>query len=207
MKFMSIGKGGSRVATQNTVRGFTLVELMVSVSIFAFMTAFLMAKYGTFNRGIFLTNLAYDIALTIRSAQSYGLNVQGVDGVDPSEQFLSGFGAHFEIGNPEFLLYADDPYSQLTYDEGVDIVLDPSPYTIKRNNKIVEIKYGAMCELTMAIAGATADISFKRPNPDARIIVNGKQPTPCVGIVIEAPDGTRNTIEVRSTGQIAVKNQ
>jgi prepilin-type N-terminal cleavage/methylation domain-containing protein len=192
---MSVGKDG--------IRGFTLVELMVSVSIFAFMTAFLLAKYGTFNRGIFLTNLAYDIALTIRSAQSYGLNVQGVDGAPEPFKFRSGFGVHFETESPDFFLYADYNGSNV-YDSGDGEPL--SEYSIKRNNKIVELTYGANCDQPTEVL----DITFLRPNPDAIIIVNGASlsaPQQCARIVIEAPDKTRNTIEIRSTGQIAVKGQ
>jgi prepilin-type N-terminal cleavage/methylation domain-containing protein len=63
-------------------KGFTIIELVVSVAIFAFMTAFLVARYGTFNQGVLLTNLAYDVALTIRNAQSYGLNVKSLPAGD-----------------------------------------------------------------------------------------------------------------------------
>jgi prepilin-type N-terminal cleavage/methylation domain-containing protein len=49
-------------------KGFTLVELMVTVGIFTIISGLLLARYSNFNQGIILTNLAYDIALTIRSA-------------------------------------------------------------------------------------------------------------------------------------------
>src|SRR4051812_36480456 len=57
-------------------KGFTLVELMISVAIFIILTVLLVAKYGNFNQGVLFTNLAYDMALTLRTAQTYGLSVQ-----------------------------------------------------------------------------------------------------------------------------------
>ena len=57
--------------------GFTLIELIVSVAIFVFMTALVVAKYGNFNQSVLMTDLAYDIALTLRTAQTYGVSVQG----------------------------------------------------------------------------------------------------------------------------------
>ena len=39
-------------------KGYTLVELVITITIFAAMTAYLLAKYGTFNQSVALTNLA-----------------------------------------------------------------------------------------------------------------------------------------------------
>ena len=60
-------------------KGFTLVELLVSISIFVFMTALVVSRYAAFNQGTLMTNLAYDIALTIRTAQTYGLSVKSAN--------------------------------------------------------------------------------------------------------------------------------
>lgn len=40
------------------------------------MTALVMARYNDFYSGTLFKNLAYDIAITIREAQSYGISVK-----------------------------------------------------------------------------------------------------------------------------------
>ena len=50
----------------------------MTVAIFIFMTALVVANYGSFNDGTLLTSMSYDVALALRGAQSYGLNVKGI---------------------------------------------------------------------------------------------------------------------------------
>ena len=58
------------------IRGFTLIELMVTLAIFTIMTSVIMANYPGFNNKIALEVLAQDIALSIRQAQVYGISVR-----------------------------------------------------------------------------------------------------------------------------------
>jgi prepilin-type N-terminal cleavage/methylation domain-containing protein len=196
--------------------GFTLVELMVSVSIFAFMTAFLLAKYGTFNRSVFLTNLAYEVALSIRSAQSYGLNVKGVQPVVGDLDFKTGYGVHFEktttSSGQQFILFADilgiglDGYYVGGNGDSGDYDVDT--FTLNRGNKVSDILVGNDCGQPSSLSSVdVADIFFKRPNPNAIISYNefgSITQASCVHIVLSAPDGNTVTVEVRETGQIAV---
>ena len=79
-------------------KGFTLIELLVCITIFVIMTALLLFKYGNFNQSVLLTNLAYDTALTIRTAQNYGLSVKavkdasGADVICSSSNFQCAYG-------------------------------------------------------------------------------------------------------------------
>ena len=100
---------------QQSNRGFTLIELVITIAIFAAMTTYLLAKYGKFNQSLLLTNLAYDVALTIRTAQSFGLNVKAVttnaEYVTPSFDFP--YGAHFDsrsTKNKSFIFFADNAF-------------------------------------------------------------------------------------------------
>src|SRR6185369_4435025 len=76
-------------------RGFTLIELLISVAIFVYMTGLLVAKYGNFNQSVLLTDLAYDVALTIRTAQTYGLSVKAVNSSPSPYQYA--YGVDFSI--------------------------------------------------------------------------------------------------------------
>ena len=102
--------------------GFTLVEMLVTIAIFIFMTALLVAKYGSFNDTTLLTSMAYDVALTLRDAQSYGLNVQGYQSSSGLgiQSFNYPYGIHFNATSPnntKMTLFADS-YSYFVASQG-----------------------------------------------------------------------------------------
>ncbi|MDP3962749.1 MAG: type II secretion system protein, partial [bacterium] len=157
----------------NLNKGFTLVELMISVAIFAFMTAFLVAKYGTFNQGILLTNLAYDVALTIRNAQSYGLNVKSrpvSGGASFSSEFTYPYGVRFDRSslNKAKVVFFVDANLNGAYDEPDEEI---STSNIKRGSYISGLCMGSG-GCTYANNIDVLDITFKRPDPNA--IIKGK---------------------------------
>ncbi len=76
-------------------RGFTLIELVISIAIFVIMTALVVAKYGNFNQGALLTDTAYDIALVLHTAQSYGLSVKNAGALGRRRQFPDGLRSGF----------------------------------------------------------------------------------------------------------------
>ena len=201
-------------------KGFTLVELMVSLAIFAFMTAFLVAKYGTFNQGILLTNLAYEVALTIRNAQSYGLNVKsrpvsesGSVITNYSTDFGYPYGVHFATGagNDTKMIFFVDIDRDGLYDSTTGI-LEPiseslSTYNIKRGSYISAICVppgnSNNCNNTIDIL----DVTFKRPDPNAIIKSSlGNQDHNRAEITIRSTDGGTRKVIVRRTGQISVEN-
>ncbi|HEY4511871.1 MAG TPA: prepilin-type N-terminal cleavage/methylation domain-containing protein [Candidatus Paceibacterota bacterium] len=186
--------------------GFTLVELLVSLGIFAVVTALVLMKHQSFSGGILLTNLAYETALTVRRAQSFGINVKGQGPV-----FDIWYGVHFDRSKPtEFLLFADSN-KNTTYEgtgacDGIDTADECfEKVLIKRN-----MSFNQLC-----IAGPSAEdcnrniinIIFKRPDPEARIYDNDVPGTAygSVKIVLVASDGRSKNVVVRKTGQISVE--
>ena len=66
---------------------------MVTISIFVIMTALILARYTGFNSGTLLTNVAYDTALTMKVAQTYGLAVRKVDNLtDITKAYFYAYG-------------------------------------------------------------------------------------------------------------------
>ncbi len=194
-------------------RGFTIVELIVSVAIFAFMTALLLAKYGNFNQSVLLTNLAYDIALVIRSAQSYGLNVKSVpgSGTNYSNQFNYPYGVHLSLFesnsifiNTKITLFADVNGNNV-YDVGGDVVV--STYNMKRGNKLSSL-YGVNATSNYSLSAV--NIIFKRPDPDATITgISSNNIIPNITyleIAIAPPTGQVKKILITHTGMITIKD-
>jgi Tfp pilus assembly protein FimT len=209
--------------TKDTDRAFTIVELVVSVAIFAFMTAFLVAKYGNFNQSVLLTNLAYDVALTIRNAQTYGLNVKSkpsgvvgyTDGTTYDEiaaGYQYGYGIHFEAGNAtaaskKMIFFADNtPNAIPSYDNAAKVIL--STYTLRNGSYISAIcaqarenPPGEPC-LSSSSPNGGFDVVFKRPDPDAMFpLTNGAT---VVTLTISTPNGQSKKVIVRKSGQVAV---
>lgn len=86
--------------------GFTLIELLVVLAIILVITAVTITNQASFDKSVVLSNTAYDIALAIRSAETFGL---GSRGVVAGSQFTNvGYGIHFDRSTPKsFILFAD----------------------------------------------------------------------------------------------------
>lgn len=203
-------------------RGFSLIEMLIVVGLFTVITAFALMNHARFGENILATNLAYDIALSLREAQSYGLSVR--ESAPLSGSFDVGYGVHF-LHDWFFVFFADRNNNQ-KYDgtsvDGVCVVSDTSEclkvYRLERGNTIA-----SFCGI-LAASGASechvfpntdetisfADVLFKRPKPDAfiRTNLNGQGEVRYRGarITIVSPRAQeRRTVEVFQTGQISIK--
>lgn len=179
--------------------GFTMMELLVTISIFALVSGVMLAKYPTFSSRIVLENTAHQVALSVREAQTYGLSVKGlasISGVFPT------YGVHFRVSGS----LGEDPASQKNFVLFADLL--PNISTPTGNNKIYDgvsdcSVTGGECVEQFTIGNANSivllcgnlkdknatienwqtvpgadcslsslDISFTRPNPDSYIIGN-----------------------------------
>lgn len=210
---------------KNTTKGFTLVELIVSISIFVIITTLVVVKYNNFSSSTFLTNVAYDIALIIREAQSYGINVKSSERLWTAiEDFTIPFGvtisklAGTDNGNPtNKVLYL---FRDLNLNGGngrYEFALGEaiSKYSIKRNYKINN--FSIICSETgLPIASSLVSNSyhliFKRPSPVARITDSSanNNRSGCtykqLNIYISDDQGTNfRTVKVNNMGLISVE--
>ncbi|MDE1988423.1 MAG: prepilin-type N-terminal cleavage/methylation domain-containing protein, partial [Patescibacteria group bacterium] len=181
--------------------GFTLVELLVTLSLFVILTAIVLFNSSKFNGSILLTNLAYDVAITIRQAQTFGVNVREAS----DSSFQHAYGVHFDMNkNTEFILFADRLNDNRQYDGDSTCASSPEcvdKYGIKRGNKI-----SGLCVVSSSSCAnvSTLDIAFIRPNPDA--IINNDPNATEARITISSADGASSRkVVVNSTGQISIE--
>ncbi len=180
--------------------GFTLVELLVSIAIFAVVTSVAVLNHTDFNGSVLLTNLAYEIGLSVRQAQIYGITVKGT-ALD-ANKFDSGYGMRFDMSTPtRYYLFEDrtppDHYCDMS-ECGVSYENVVETFYIQRGNRISRICVDGDCTPTIV------DISFIRPNPDAYIRVNGTSFGKAEICVLSPSAGTKRKVVVESTGQISV---
>ncbi len=182
-------------------RGFSLIELIVAVSIFAFISTVVLANNNKFNSSVLLGSLAYDIALSVREAQVFGLSVRQF-----SDNFQVGYGVRF-LPNSTYLFFVDTNTNQ-TYDVGTDAVIDT--FSLSRGHTIQSF-CGVTVGGTERCSNSSTPIShldvvFLRPNPDALISSNEPGIYSRGIITVASQGGETRTINIASTGQISVQN-
>jgi len=184
------------------MKAFTLVELLVSIAIFTTITTIAVVNNSQFNSSVLLTNLAYEIGLSIRQAQVYGITVK--QSSTNTAKFDSGYGIHFDLtaDNKSYKLFEDykAPGGSVdrTYGSGdIDIEI----FRIQKGNYISGIYLDSVSQTNV-------DITFIRPNPEASIkysgsaILYGK-----AEICVKSPQGPARMVTVESTGQISVATE
>lgn len=180
--------------------GFTLVELLVSIGIFTIITTVAVFNHAQFNNSVLLTNLAYEIALSVRQAQFYGITVR--QSTASPGAFDSGYGVRFDLGvsNTQYSLYEDRPPQNHVYASSELL----ETFKIQKGNRISKI-------LVTNSSGTVStpsivDISFIRPNPDTYITA-GDLVTPYYAkaeVCVTSPSNVNRMIVIESTGQISV---
>jgi prepilin-type N-terminal cleavage/methylation domain-containing protein len=179
---------------------FTLIELLVSIGIFSIITTISVLNHSNFNGSILLTNLAYEIGLSIREAQIYGITVKGTS-IDTTK-FDSGYGVRFDMSTPtRYYIFEDRTPPNHSCDllecgSAYENVLET--FHIQRGNRISKVCVDGDCSPQIV------DITFVRPNPDAYIRVNGVSYGKAEICVLSPYSGTKRKVVVESTGQISV---
>jgi len=201
----------SRPQRRASLTGFTLIELLVVTAIIVVVSSVVLASNNRFGGVVQLENLAYDIALSIRQAQVYGIAVQkfGTNcSAAGAKCYASGYGVHFNSADPQqYELYADvDKDGLFTVSENLD---SQSPYIIRNGFKISGLcapqgTDAATC--TQISPVSQIDIVFVRPEPNAYITTDGGVKD-SARIILRSPRGDVMSIVVEQNGQIAVRRE
>jgi len=174
-------------------KGFSLIELLVSIAILVIVSGIVFFNQSGFNNNVLLENLAYEISLTIRQAQSYGL--QSRETGTGSDDFTAGYGVYFDLDNPDKLvLYLDENKNHI-YDLGETEV---DSLKITSGSEITELCVGADCTATKL------SISFIRPDPTAYISNNNTSLESTGKITLTSRKSEEKVISINRLGQISI---
>ena len=181
-------------------KGFTLVEMIVVCAIVGVISAIVMFNYSDFRQAIDTRNLAEELALTIRKAQTYATGSQGVFDTDGNKVNSFGMvfstdtnsGGGFAPSAKNFTLFAALPISargstvqQNAYSFNTGDSCNPTKNGISLSTECLEsfaITYSASISNIEFYdnnngwvglpASAYANVIFNRPVPDAYICSN-----------------------------------
>lgn len=180
--------------------GFTLIEMVVVVGIIVVITAVVLANNTKFGGRVLLENFVYDIALSIRQAQVYGISVVRFG----SSNFTAAYGMHFDLAsNASYSLFADAVTPNNVYENG-ELV---QTTTLTRNFIISGLCVTPSSGPESCTPTITKlDVAYKRPEPDASIHANGNSATAysSARIIVKSPRGDTMNVVVYSNGQISV---
>jgi len=204
-----------------TQKGFTLIEMLVVLAITTILVGVVLFNYRSADSALIMRNLAYEVSLTIRQAQTYGLGVR--DSQELNNAFDIAYGVQFtgptsgEV-NDTFFLFADiyndsagqerlcnqsdssGPCTSLTSDEVLDSLSLTRQITF---DEICGDPSAGGSEICLD-AGSPLNISFKRPNPDATINLDGTDMNN-VTLTLIGPNGSKIDTFVNTAGQISVQ--
>lgn len=205
------------------LRGFTLIEMVVVLSIIVVITTVAITSQSEFNKTVILANAAYDVALTLRSAETYGLGSRAVGATANA-----GYGLHFDRGIPgEFTVFADT-YPAPSTTSVCHPIFDASAPSALPGNCVYDGAYGEQiityklnngitisnfCTLSRGDWSCatgnlvTLDVVFSRPNPDPFVSVNGQYaasyPVSEVCLSFTSNTGGARYVSVAASGAIS----
>ncbi len=187
---------------KRSTRGFTLIELLAVTGVMVFVTSVILANNTRFGGAVLLQNLAYDIALTVRQAQTYGISVFRFG----EEEFSFAYGVHFNPSTPtNFLIFADAVSANGLYDGCVGAVCE----LVESTNISQGYRVSDVCVTASSVetCGHSAlDVTFKRPEPDAYIRADSLSTLfEKARVVVRSPRGDLRSVVIETNGQISVQ--
>jgi len=215
----------SKKRIENRKKGFSILELLMVMGIFSILTGVTVFGYGDFNNNIITTNLAYEVALSVRQAQVFSLGVRGSSSNDFNTRYGVFFNKAADGGNPSsFVFFADRDNYGICDNDGdecdISICLAGADNECEQVSSFTRgIEISRICASNSqnlindsgdCHAGVEsidkATITFTRPNPDANILdAETSDSYQNISIILEATNGSKRAVTVRQSGQISVE--
>ena len=189
-------------------KGFTLIELIVTMSIVTLLMTTVLFNYGTFNDNLAISSAEQEMAVAIRQAQTYGLNVK--ETAASSGQFGYAYGIYFNPQSPtDYYLFADADNNK-KYDVGSGCG-SGSTECIEKFSLRNGVRISNICDSATCYSTKNLNITFLRPVPDAVIYLinnsDGSTYSSSVNtgkIELTSSKGKVLKVTIESTGQVLV---
>lgn len=189
----------------NLQKGFTLVEMLAVLAIFSILTSVVVFNYSKFRSDTILTNMAYEVALSIREAQIYGVSARGV-ATGGTVGFNTPYGIYAPMNSSSYYVVADNDKNGYFTGNCLGDDQCVTTYTMQNSIKITGLQYKTNNNCTSESGGLT--FLFKRPNPEPYISKNPGNALSNVSLaVITVSSGAGSKyVVVYNNGQVTVTN-
>lgn len=169
----------SRQSSQSSAmaqRGFSLVELLVTVSIMGLILAIVVRNQKSYTETISLTNVADQMSITLRQAQTYGIAVKEL--TPGSANFSTPYGVSISLlgsGSPISYISFADKNGNGSYDNDWTCAVGAGSECLQKT----QITEGNVIQSLCIIPESGAedcntpkrlDITYARPRTEARIV-------------------------------------
>jgi prepilin-type N-terminal cleavage/methylation domain-containing protein len=180
--------------------GFTLIELIVSVTIISLVTGIFLANYKSTNRRTDLTMTAQKMVADIRTAQNYALGLARYGASGSTNVPLGGWGLHIDLtapnGNKQYMIFADD--------DGDKAYSGPEESVTENGAEIISLPPNIVID-SLSV-GNKMDVTFLPPDP-ITTISGLLQGYPQADIVLrDTNDNSIKTIRINFLGLAEVVN-
>jgi prepilin-type N-terminal cleavage/methylation domain-containing protein len=164
-------------------KGFTLVELLVTVSIISLLSVVVFANYRLGEKRFALERSAHKLAQDIRRAQNMSMTTQEFQGAVPG-----GYGIYFNITNPtQYFLFADLNGNKI-YDS---------------NEKVQTLEFEKRVSIIILSPSSPLNIFFFPPDP--AVLISGNPAINSASITLNFEGGSGKTIKVNKVGLIEIE--
>jgi prepilin-type N-terminal cleavage/methylation domain-containing protein len=195
--------------------GFTLIELMVVISIATIIMTTMVIQQNQWNDRLAVNTQAYELALMIRQAQIYSLGVREDMTGTQSNKFNVGYGIHMDKNNPNQYIYFADRNGNGMYDSNPtdEKIGNPTIFTKGVTiDRICGLNNGGQEKCSNQGGNVDViDVSFFRPDPKANIIfLNGGNQSGSISsdspakIYVKSPNNKQYQVKVEKNGQVSI---
>jgi prepilin-type N-terminal cleavage/methylation domain-containing protein len=198
-------------------KGFTLVEILVSISILTLITGSMIFNYRGSSDNFNLNSAAQELAIAVRQAQSYGLSVKESGVGTGSFSYAYGIYAYPILDPTSYYLFVDRNGNDL-YDPGSGSCGASTTECVEkvtlRNGVLIDqvclISSGSNCS---GPHNGSLAVTFLRPNPDADVNYFNSSGIPVMQhkdngrIKLISSQGKLEDVTIYSTGQITVETE
>lgn len=165
--------------------GFTLIEMMVVISIIALLSATVIAGYRSNGKQYALAQASQQVVSDLRWAQNMAMS-----GNKACSGTCYDYGVHFDQGSSSYIIFGDVQQNSYTFqNDPPDII-------------IATIKLPPNIKIQSVAPGSNLDIAFEPPNPKTYINKNSAGPALIV-LQYSSDASLTRTITVTIAGSIS----
>ncbi len=188
--------------------GFSLIELLVTISIFTIMMIVVLVNYRSFNKNSDFTNAVENAYFALREAQVYGVGSRTTAGGttmcgSPASPFNCAYGVHFTttITPGQYNFFIDTNGNRIM-DTGESI---GQPISLGSGTTITSL-WCVRSGISGACENNYASVIFKRPNPDAFIAETPFPANSDYGVEVTISNGIKTArVVISEAGQISIQ--